>query len=229
MKKITNNLFIVLALTVLFGAGAFFLAQLVDEQVDEITQIKTDVDDLTRITFNYKARAEDQKLIDEYKESIDERTAEVSNVINILNQLEVMADIAAVEANIKLEEGEIQEEGLEFEDEKEKEEFLEKIKDNNTNDKEVEVGSDNDQEPSKTNNYVLDISTESSETDDGKIENLTYIEIDVSLVGSYKQVRRFINLIGDSQYLFSIKQIRMNKLTDGKLESTITLRAIIFE
>ena len=59
MKKITNNLFIVLVLTILFGGGAFFLAKLVDQQVDEITQIKTEVDDLTRVTFNYKAKAED--------------------------------------------------------------------------------------------------------------------------------------------------------------------------
>ena len=47
----------------------------------------------------------------------------------------------------------------------------------------MNVRSGNNQETTNSNNYVLEVSKENAGTDDEKSENLTYIEIDVSLVG----------------------------------------------
>lgn len=223
-KEINKELLMILVLTVVFGIGAFFLARQVDRNVNEITEIRHEIDELTRVAVDKETRVEELQDVEYYLQVLDEDLPEVDELIDILGQYELIGSLTGNEVTIKLEEGILGSGEIQFEDEKEKNDFL-----NSLDVKEYTTSETDSQTTSDTSgNVVLQMMQESAEEEDDTLK-INYVEVDLSLRGSYKALREYIELMQNSKYIMTIKEIRIHKSDEGLLDTNILVRAFIFE
>ncbi len=225
MKKETNKeLLMILILTVVFGIGAFFLARQVDKNVSEITEIRHEIDELTRVAVDQDARVKELQDVEYYLQVLDEDLPEVTELIDILGQYELIGRLTDNDVTIKLEEGIVGSGEIQFEDEKEKNDFLNNldVKEYTTSETDTSTTSD------PSGNVVLQMMQEAEEEDTGNLK-INYVEVDLNLKGSYKALREYIVLMQSSKYIMNIKEIRIHKTDDGIIETNLLVRAFIFE
>jgi len=225
MKKETNNeLLIILILTVVFGISAFFLARQVDKNVNKITEIRHEIDELTRVAIDQESRVSEVQDVEYYLQVLDEDLPEVTELIDILGQLEQIGRLTSNDVTIKLEEGILGSGEIEFEDEKEKNDFLNSldVKEYTATESTPETVSD------PSGNVVLQMMQEAEEDSSGNLK-INYVEVDLNLKGTYEALRKYIELMQSSKYIMNIKEIRIHKTDEGMLETNLIIRAFIFE
>jgi hypothetical protein len=224
-----KELITILILAVLSGIVVFYCTKLVDKSIAEVTNARLEIDNLRRIADSRKEYIEEYKAIEDYKNFLDQNLPQAQNLIDILEQLEKMSRVANVSLTMKLEEGTVGGETIQFKSEKEKQDFLKtlNIKDYSST---QSTGSSaaTGTSTGKTVNIALEMQQNAQTTENASSFKISYIDIDLSAHGSYMDIRSFISLFDSSKYFFDIKELRMNKQTDGYVDSTIQLRAFIF-
>ncbi len=218
-----KELFMILTLTVIFGVATYFVANLVDKSVSEVTEIRHEIDELTRVSIDDEKKIEEIAMVEGYKVILDDNLPEIDEIITILEQVENIAQISGVQSSINLEEGVIGKGEIEFEDEKEKKDFLDSL-----NVKEYSSDTEEQASTDTSTNVVLQMIEEKGD-EQTEVLNINYLEINLILKGEYEGVRIFISLLQDSKYFFNIKEMRLIKTEDGYIECTLSIRAFIFE
>lgn len=223
--KTKKELLMILILTVVFGSVSYVLAQLLDGAISDIKNTRYQIDELTRYAADKETRIEEFESVSSYTEIIEESLPETEDIIEVLEQLENIAHIAGTSLSIGLEEGVIGEEGVEFEDEKEKEDFLKslEVKEYEATDTTVQDTTASGQ---PQNAALQMMESAASEEEEFKIN---YLEIDLSLKGTYDQIRTYVSMLHESKYFFDIKELRLVKLEEGQISGTLGVRAFIFE
>lgn len=218
-KESKKDLLIILILTIVFGIGAYLLAGQVDKTVSDVTAIRHEIDELTRIASDKEGKIEEINAVANYDKMLNENLPEISEIISILEQLENIAKLTGTEVSISLEEGVIGEGEIEFKEEKEKIEFLKKL--------EVKEYTPENKSQDSDNNVVLQMMQESGE--EGEELKISYLEIDLSITGVYDGIRSYISLLETSNYFYNIREIRLSKSEEGYIEGSLKIRAFIFE
>ncbi|MBN2015366.1 hypothetical protein JW766_00865 [Candidatus Dojkabacteria bacterium] len=225
VKQSQKDLLLVLGLTVVFGLIVYLLAQLVDNTVAEVTSTRNQIRELTRISGEDVSSEEEPLSTEEYKDLLDKNLPDISGIIEILDQLEVIAQITNVDLSIKLEEGIVGESDIEFKDTKERNTFLSTI--------EVKEYKFEDQPqvaaPEGSENVVLQMMEEGGQTQEEPSLKINYLEVDLNVKGTYNAIRTYISLLRNSKYIFNIKEIRLNRTENGELDGSIKVRVFIFE
>ncbi|MDD3647136.1 MAG: hypothetical protein PHS44_01365 [Candidatus Dojkabacteria bacterium] len=220
-KKELIKIFI---LTLIFGVGSYYLANLVDKKVAEVTEIRNKVDELTRISVKREDQGLEIKEVGDYSQFFEKILPETSDIISILEQLEAISNISGTTVTLKLEEGVIGGDSIEFKDSKTKEEFLKKFE---VKEYSPTANTNGKTPDSAQTNVALQMMEENtSKEDEVKFQ---YLEVNLVLRGNYEQVRKFVGLLHSSKYIFNVEEIRINKTNDGGLESLMKIRAFIFE
>ena len=221
-KDIQKKFLLVLLLTVMVGMAVFFTAKYVDRNISEATTLKNQAEKETRVASDKKTQIEQNNLVEEYKTKLDKNLARSDDIITILEQLEIIGQLTNVAVKIKLEEGVIGQEGIQFKDITEKQEFL------NT----LEVKEYTQEEASKdssSQNVVLQLMQQQQGQTPATIK-ISFLEIDLALKGTYFDLRAYVNLVQNSHYFFNIKELRFNKIDDSSvLDCNLQMRAFIFE
>ncbi|MBU0976085.1 MAG: hypothetical protein ABIE03_00395 [Patescibacteria group bacterium] len=221
LKKELIKIFI---LTLIFGVGAYHLASLVDKKVAEVTEIRSKVDELTRISVKREGKQLEVREVEEYKQLFEEILPQTSDLIGILEQLEVISSISGTSVTIKLEEGVIGGDSIEFKDTKSKAEFLKKLEV-----KEYSPTTEvSESDTSAQTNVALQMMQEDDSSSQEKVK-FQYLEINLVVRGNYTQIRKYISLLHSSEYIFNVEEVRINKTNEGGLESLMKIRAFIFE
>lgn len=216
--KPKKELLIILILTAVFGALGFGLATYLDKAIANVNSTRYRIDELTRFATDQETRTYEYKSVQEYTETLGEDLPEIEDIIEILEQLETISTITGTQIGIRLEEGVIGEDSVEFKDEEERIEFLKKI--------EVKEYSPPEDSPE---GQLINVALETQEPASEDQLKINYLEVYISLKGSYNQIRSFITLLQDSTFLFDIVEIRLVKITENQLEGNIEVRAFIFE
>jgi Tfp pilus assembly protein PilO len=223
-KQIQKQLLLILALTIVFGGVSYFIGKLVDETVAEVTHIREEIDEKTRVATDINTKIDEMNAVSEYKDFVEENLPNISDLIEILEQLEVMAKMSDVDLTLQLEEGVVGEGEIEFKDEVEKQQFLKNI--------EVEEYTPAAQ-PATTSTDAAStnvaLQQQSASTQPESELKINYLLVSASLQGNYDSVRKFIYLTQNSKFFFNIKEIRINKKEEGELDTAMQLRAFIFE
>jgi hypothetical protein len=216
--KPKKELLIILILTAVFGALGFGLATYLDTTIATVNSTRYKIDELTRFATDRETRAYEYRSVQEYTVTLSENLPEIEDIIEILEQLETISTITGTQIGIRLEEGVIGEGSVEFEDEEERIEFL----------KRIEVKEFSPPEDS-TEGQLINVALETQDqTSEDKLK-INYLEVYISLKGSYNQIRSFITLLQDSTFVFDIAEIRLVKTTENQLEGNLEVRAFIFE
>jgi hypothetical protein len=222
-KALRNEMLTILLLTVLFGIGAYFLANVVDKSISDIEEKKHTIDELTRIAGDQESQVDQLDSMDNFEMVLEENLASIDELPEMLSQLETMASITNNDITIKLEEGVISDTGVSFKDEKEKNAFLQGLE---VKEFTAPVTAPTD-EAAQSGNVVLQLQEEQVQEESRLTIN--YIEISVLMTGSYDHIREFIDLLQNSRYFFNIKEIRLSKKENGFVEANMGLRAFFFE
>lgn len=220
--KSSKELIIILTLTIVVGVAGFFFAKRIDETIANVTEIRHHVDELMRFATNQEERIKEIQTVDEYAEVLESNLPHSENLVDILEQLETMAYITENSLSISLEEGSISGGKLDFTNKQEKNDFL-----NSLTVKEYTIPQPQTDSSSEPVNYALQL-TQPQEQKESDFK-INYVEINLILNGSYDSYRKFVSLLDSSKYLFNIKEMRINKSTDGNIEGTLIVRAFIFE
>ncbi len=225
-KPVKKELLLVLGLTLFLSVGLYFLAENIDNTVTEITDLKNEVNELTRVARDREKQFEKYQFLEEFKESLEDNFSDTSEIILMLGQLEKISSVADTTISIKLEEGLIGDGQLEFKNETEKQEFL-----NQLNVKEFEEKETSSEQPanSASGNVALQVIEEQEQKGDEKTISINYLEIDIVLKGNYKNIRKFIKLMHNSKYLFGVEEMRINKTSNGLVEGLMKLRGFTLE
>lgn len=212
----------ILVLTLVFGVGAYFLGRMVDNTIANIAATENKLDELTRVAVNAESQAERIRVMDTFSMAMEDNLGGIEDIPKLLQQLEVMASLTDMDLTMSLEEAVIGDEGLEFKDEKKKQEFLNQL--------EVKEYSTTTSE-SDSSQGVVNVALTLKEEKDKEEEKLTinYLEVDLVMGGTYRQVRTFISLMENSRYFFNIEEIRMNKMDAGKVEAVLKIRAFVYD
>lgn len=224
-KGSKKELIKIFLLTILFGFGAYYLASAVDEKVAEVRDLRAKVDELTRISVKRDDQDEEIRRVDEYKSFYDEILPETVDVIDILEQMEIMSDVAGTDITVKLEEAVISEDSIEFKDTKSKTEFLKKLE---VKEYSPAYSDQSSTDSTQTNVALQMVQGQGTPPDEEEVE-FQYLEVNMILKGSYDQIRKYISLLQNSKYIFNIEELRMNKTEKGMLEAPVKVRAFIFE
>jgi hypothetical protein len=224
-KKINTQLLLILVLTVVFGFVVFILAKTIDKNVAEVTSIKSEIDELTRVAVKTEERVKNMNSVNDYKEFFDNSLSDISEMIQILEQLEVIANLSENELSLKLEEGVIGEGGIEFKDENQKQEFIQSLEVKEFSTEPTETQEETD--PAVENVALLAMQEDTAEME-SEIK-ISYLEMDVNLKGSYHSVRTFISLLQNSKYYFNIKEVKINETEEGNVNASLIVRAFLFE
>lgn len=228
-KNTKKNMFIVLIITVIFGAVAFFIAKQVDQNVARVTELRGDIDEMKRVASSKEDKIEQLQSVDEYNEFYENVLPKTEEMIAILQQIEIMGNLTNNNVTIQLEEGVITPETIEFKDVQEKTEFIKSLdvkEYNPEGEGETEEG-DSEAAAAPGANVAMQFGSEES-TETGEVK-FQYLEINLNVRGSYEDIRRFISLLQSSEYIMNIQEIRMVKTKADKLDAGITIRAFIFE
>lgn len=224
-KNAQKELLTILVTTVVAGFAAFFLAGMFDKNVSEVTATRYDIDDLTRSAVDPQVRAEENEAVEEYTNTMGESLPSVDNIVDILRQLEVLSQLTNTELVIKLEEGVVGEGQIDFTDDKEREKFLKTLEV-----KEYQPPAQTDTQTSTNTNATTNVALQMTEqkSEESKLK-INYIEITLDLTGTYQQIRTYLSTLENSKYIFSLKELRLNKIDEGNLNGLIRIRAFIFE
>lgn len=223
--KTKKELLMILILTAVFGFASYIVAQLLDGTISDINSTRYQIDELTRYASDKESRIEEFEAVNSYTEVIEESLPETENIIGVLEQLENIAHIAGASISIGLEEGVIGEGGVEFKDEKEKTDFLKSLEVKEY--EATETTAPDTTTSSQPENAALQVIESEAPTEEEF--KINYLEIDLSLNGTYDQIRTYISLLQESKYFFNIKELRLVKLEEGEISATLSVRAFIFE
>lgn len=228
-KNSKTGMIRILIITIIFGVSAFFVAKLVDSNVAKVTELRNDIDEMKRIASNKEDKIEQLQDVDNYTEFYEEMLPKTEEIIGMLQQIEAIGQMTNTSVTIKLEEGVITIDSIEFKDTKEKTEFLKSLEVKEYSPQEAEASeTPTEQTQGPGTNVAMQFG--SSETGTGESDiKFQYLEINLNIKGKYEDIRRYISLIQKSEYIMNIEEIRMVKTKDGRLDTGITLRAFIFE
>jgi len=221
-KKSNKELITILVLTVAVGIAGFFFATRIDTTIARVSEIRIDVDELTRYAINQEERIKEVQAVDDYTEVLEGNLPHSEDIISILEQIEAMSVISKTELNMKLEEGSISEGKLDFTNQKERDAFLKSL-----TFQEYIPSEESTESSDQPVNIALQFAEEKQTQTTGL--KINYIGIDLTLHGTYEDIREFISLLHSSKYLFNVKEMRLNKTTNGDMEANLTIRAFIFE
>lgn len=222
-KQTQKQLLLILALTIVFGVGAYFIGKAVDQTVAEVTKIRSEIDEKTRVATDVEVKIDEMNAVNDYREFVEENLPDISDLIDILEQLEVMAKMSDADLTLKLEEGVVGEGEIEFKDEREKQEFLKNIE---VKEYTPAASTTTQSGDVASTNVALQQQTTSTTKDELKIN---YLVVSANLRGNYGSVRKFIYLTQNSKYFFNLREVRLNKLEEGDIDATLQIRAFIFE
>lgn len=217
-KRSTKQLLTILGLTVVCGIAALILAQMFDSAVSEVSKTRFEIEELTRFSVDKYTRSQEYEAVSEYTDVLNQSLPSVNDIPDILQQLEIIAENTNNDIVLQLEEGIVGEGEIEFTDETDRQDFLQ----------ELEV-KEFDPQPQAQDGQVQNVALQQPDEQTASDFNINYLEISVNLQGTYTDIRAFINLLAESKYVLTINDLRMNKLEDGILESTLSVRAFIFE
>ena len=228
-KNSKTGMIRILIITIIFGVSAFFVAKLVDSNVAKVTELRNDIDEMKRIASNKEDKIEQLQDVDQYSEFYEEMLPKTEEIIGMLQQIEAIGQMTSTSVTIKLEEGVITIDSIEFKDTKDKAEFLKSLEVKEYSPQEAEA-SETPAAPAQGPGANVAMQFGSSETGTGESDvKFQYLEINLNVKGTYEDIRRYISLIQQSEYIMNIEEIRMVKTKDGRLDTGITLRAFIFE
>lgn len=229
MQKLANRSYLItFVLTASLAGIIFFLAGRVDREISNIVSLQYDIDELTRVAPTLEAQEKERDAIIQSRELIDTNIPDVSELVTIVEQIETIASLTGVDTTIALESGLINDGQLEFEDEKERQEFLDRL-----NIQETPPETTQPQTPANpSGNVVLQLQQEADTTQEQPDIQANVISINLTLVGEYHEIRSFLSMIEESRYIFFVEEIQFSKDVRegvGAVISSIALHVVIFE
>jgi hypothetical protein len=221
-----KELLFILVLTLIFGIASFFIAKEVDRNVSEVTKIRYQIEELTRVAVDKENRIDEVQSVEYYLKFFNEELPGINEIIDMLNQIEDIGRLTNLKLTMKLEEGIVGSSDIEFVDEKEKNDFLKRLV---LKEFTPEENNQSQNTGAASSNVVLQIMKEAEESEAVGNIKISYLDIDLSVDGTYDNIRMYIDLLQSSKYYFNISEIRLSKAEEGGLKGTIRVRAFIFE